>query len=251
MKTQLSPEICSDARRFLALPRRILGVVVLGGFLLAVAMPWHPEPAEPLFVTTVLVTSGSRCRRKGRRVRWLRPRALCFAMRVCRDAVVLSSLVIVNLVGDCGQCSAVIGVFLMLLRESLHTACMARGDVRWLRISVVVERLFRMAVMTGLWFAIGHFVCPCGSELLGLAAGSLSGRSEATVRVEGNHVVISTGGTAITTFSSFSESAVALHRWSSTASVGDRAIFMPRLRNVSPVSGNAIHWRHGTRHMSG
>ena len=167
---------------------------------MAVAMPCHPEPAEPLPVATVLVTSTSCYRKRGRRVRWLRPRALCCAMRVCRDAVVLSVLAIMNLVGDCGQCSAVIGVVLLLLKESLHAVCMARGDVRVLRSLVAVERLFRMTAVTGLWFAVGHLVGAADSELLGVVAGGLSGRSEATVRVEGNQVAISIHGPAVLKF---------------------------------------------------
>lgn len=199
MRPRLLPDIYSGARRFWTFPRRILGLLVLSGFLLVVAVPFR-EPGEPLTVSSVLVWSHRQRKIRRRRLKWLGPRHLCFAIRVCRDGTVLSMLAVMNLVADCGQCSAVIAVVLMLLRESLHAVGMARGDVRWLKILVPVERAFRVAVVAGLWFAAGHLVCPAGSELAGLAGGSMSGRSEATVRVEGNHVVISTTGPAVLAF---------------------------------------------------
>ena len=199
MRHRLLPEICSGARRFCTLPRRILGLLVLSGFLLVVAMPFT-EPGEPLPVTTVLVWSRRRRKIRRRTLKWLRPRHLCCAMRVCRDGIVLSLLTVVNMVADCGQCSAAITVVLMLLRESLHAVCMARGDVRLLGGLVAMDRLFRVTVVTGLWFAVGHLVCPVGSQLLGLVGGSLSGPSQAAVRVEGKRVVISITGPAVLAF---------------------------------------------------
>jgi len=118
-------------------------------------------------------------------------------MRVARAAVALSILLVTNSVGNYGQCSVAVGAVLVLLRESLYVVGMARGAVGLLKIVVVVERMFRMTIAMGLWFAVRHLLCPHSSGLLGLAAGNLSVQSEATVRVEENRVIISTNVPAV------------------------------------------------------